>query len=113
MLCRRRLLVLGVLLPMTLTFVMFSVQLKRSAKRATVERPDYTPEGPLEKLRVVHLDLKGAPPRMHFLKALFRMISTAGANALLVEYEDMFPFEGILKNASAGNAYSREEVRWQ
>jgi hexosaminidase len=96
---------------MTLTFFMFNVHWKSSTKKATVRRLHDTSEGPLEKLHVVHLDLKGAPPRMYFLRTLFHLIATAGANALLIEYEDMFPFEGILQNASARNAYSREEVR--
>jgi hypothetical protein len=104
--------VLGILLPMALTFFMFHVQWKSSTKKATFKRLHDTPERPLEKLHVVHLDLKGAPPRIYFLKPLFRLIAAAGANALLLEYEDMFPFEGILQNASARNAYSREEVRW-
>jgi hexosaminidase len=60
---------------------------------------------------VVHLDLKGAPPKINFFKTLFPLIAGAGANAVLMEYEDMFPFEGVLRNVSAKNAYSKEEVR--
>lgn len=105
---RRRRVVLCVLLPITVTFVVFQVQWisKPAAKKAAVERLQVD-----ETLRVVHLDLKGAPPKMHVLKALFPLVAAAGASALLLEYEDMFPFEGMLRNASAKNAYSKEEVR--
>jgi len=93
----------GVLQLMAVTFVVWSYSAKKT-------RPQ-TAEGPLETLRVVHLDLKGAPPKLRFLKILFPLIAAAGANAILIEYEDMFPFEGALRNASAKNAYSRNEVR--
>jgi hypothetical protein len=109
MLRRRRVVLCGVLLPLTVTFFVFQVQWisKPAAKKAAVERLQDD-----ETLRVVHLDLKGAPPKMRVLRSLFPLIAAAGANALLLEYEDMFPFEGMIQNASAKNAYSREEVRW-
>ena len=34
----------------------------------------------------------------------------AGANGLLLEFEDMFPFEGDLKHAAAGNAYTKQDI---
>jgi hypothetical protein len=104
----RRVVLCGVLLPLTVTFFVFQVQWirKPAAKKAAVEKLQDD-----DTLRVVHLDLKGAPPKMRVLKTLFPLIAAAGANALLLEYEDMFPFEGMLQNASARNAYSREQVR--
>ncbi len=60
--------------------------------------------------RVVHLDLKGAPPTVAFLMELMPILKSAGATALLIEYEDMFPFWGKLRNISATNAYTKEDV---
>lgn len=62
--------------------------------------------------KLVHLDLKGAPPRIEYLLKLIGVFAELGADGLLVEYEDMFPYEGELKvlQASANSAYSREEV---
>lgn len=62
--------------------------------------------------KLVHLDLKGAPPRIDYLLKLIGVFAELGADGLLVEYEDMFPYEGELKvlQASAHPAYSREEV---
>jgi hexosaminidase len=64
-----------------------------------------------ETLKVFHLDLKGAPPKMDYLINVLPLIRNAGANAILVEYEDMFPFWGRLKNISARNSYTRDEVK--
>ncbi|XP_032358005.1 hexosaminidase D [Etheostoma spectabile] len=62
--------------------------------------------------KLVHLDLKGAPPRVEYLHRLIELFSQLGVDGLLVEYEDMFPYEGGLKllQATAQPAYSREEV---
>ncbi|RVE59273.1 hypothetical protein OJAV_G00187010 [Oryzias javanicus] len=65
-----------------------------------------------EGKRLVHLDLKGAPPRMEYLQKLIQVFSRLGVQGLLVEYEDMFPYGGALQllQATAQPAYSREEV---
>ncbi|XP_015250818.1 PREDICTED: hexosaminidase D [Cyprinodon variegatus] len=62
--------------------------------------------------KLVHLDLKGARPRIGYLHKLIELFSRLGADGLLVEYEDMFPYDGELKllQATAHPAYSREEV---
>lgn len=62
-------------------------------------------------LRVVHLDLKGAPPKISYLRQLLPLLASKGCSALLVEYEDMFPYMGSLANISAKNAYTQQEVR--
>ena len=61
--------------------------------------------------RVVHLDFKGAPPKLSYLKTIFPLLKDAGATALLLEYEDMFPFWGPLRNVSAKNAFTTHDVQ--
>ncbi|KRZ44770.1 Hexosaminidase D, partial [Trichinella pseudospiralis] len=65
---------------------------------------------------IVHLDLKGAPPRVNQFRDLFEFFKKAGATGLLIEWEDMFPFEGELQPLKNRNAYSKAEVesilRW-
>ncbi|XP_051968476.1 hexosaminidase D-like [Xyrauchen texanus] len=62
--------------------------------------------------KFVHLDLKGAPPRISYLIELIQLFADLGANGILIEYEDMFPYEGELKvlQSKAQPPYSREEV---
>lgn len=38
------------------------------------------------------------------------MLKTLGATGILLEYEDMFPFGGILSSIAAKNAYSRKNI---
>ncbi|XP_038181627.1 hexosaminidase D isoform X3 [Arvicola amphibius] len=62
------------------------------------------------KMRFVHLDLKGAPPKVSYLSEVFPLFHALGANGLLIEYEDMFPYEGRLMLLRAKHAYSPSEV---
>lgn len=60
--------------------------------------------------RLLHLDLKGAPPKVAYLKLLFPLARRLGATGVLVEWEDMFPWEGPLRPLAASNSYSMQEV---
>nr|XP_033817412.1 hexosaminidase D [Geotrypetes seraphini]XP_033817413.1 hexosaminidase D [Geotrypetes seraphini]XP_033817414.1 hexosaminidase D [Geotrypetes seraphini] len=62
-------------------------------------------------LKLVHLDLKGAPPKVSYLEEVFPLFRSLGANGLLIEYEDMFPYEGKLKALRAQYAYSPSEIK--
>lgn len=64
----------------------------------------------LFKKRFVHLDLKGAPPKVSYLSEVFPLFHALGANGLLIEYEDMFPYEGHLQLLRAKHAYSPAEI---
>ena len=65
----------------------------------------------IPQYRVVHMDFKGAPPKISYLREIFPLISRAGANALLIEYEDMFPYSGKIVNASALNAFTVNQIQ--
>ncbi|XP_055448565.1 hexosaminidase D [Psammomys obesus] len=76
------------------------------------QRPCYTSmscDTPFQ-MRFVHLDLKGAPPKVSYLSEVFPWLHALGANGLLIEYEDMFPYEGRLRLLRAEHAYSPSEV---
>lgn len=60
---------------------------------------------------VVHLDLKGMPPKLSYLKSLLETLKRNGVNGLLMEYEDTFPYEGTLANLSVVHHYKKDEVR--
>lgn len=62
--------------------------------------------------KLVHLDLKGAPPRISYLHELIHLFADLGASGILVEYEDMFPYEKELKvlQSKVHPPYSREEI---
>ncbi|OWR43951.1 hypothetical protein KGM_215551 [Danaus plexippus plexippus] len=54
---------------------------------------------------ILHLDFKGSPPKLSYLKTLLPKLQSLGVTGLLMEYEDMFPYEGKLVNLSAENHY--------
>jgi hexosaminidase len=45
-----------------------------------------------DRVIAVHLDLKGVPPTVERLEGLMPVFRAAGYNAILVEWEDMFPW---------------------
>ncbi|XP_066996937.2 hexosaminidase D [Anabrus simplex] len=61
--------------------------------------------------RLFHLDLKGAPPKVSFLKRIFPLVKQLGATGVLLEWEDMFPFTDTLAPIRATNCYSKSEVK--
>jgi hypothetical protein len=76
-----------------------------------VARVALDPHRPLiPRHRLVHLDLKGAPPRISYLKKLLPIFKRLGATGLLLEWEDMFPFSGSLAKVAATNHYTPDEV---
>ncbi|CAI9725618.1 hexosaminidase D-like [Octopus vulgaris] len=59
----------------------------------------------------VHLDLKGAPPRVSYFAEIFPLFRQWGATSLLLEYEDMFPYQNDLKELAAKHAYSKDDIQ--
>ena len=55
----------------------------------TQPKAPYIPEH-----RIVHFDLKGAPPSIAYMKKVVTMSAHLGATGVLMEYEDMFPWTG-------------------
>ncbi|VDN05806.1 unnamed protein product [Thelazia callipaeda] len=60
--------------------------------------------------RIIHFDLKGAAPKVKFLEEVLRLIKANGATGILLEWEDTFPFDGILSENRNSDAYTVEEV---
>ena len=60
--------------------------------------------------RIVHIDLKGAPPKSSYFEKFIPFLKQNGAHGILLEYEEMFPFEGELKEARHGLAYTLKDV---
>lgn len=61
--------------------------------------------------KLVHLDLKGAPPKMDYLIKLLPYFAQWGATGLLVEYEDMFPYKEKYQVLQAQKSYSEDEIK--
>lgn len=61
--------------------------------------------------KLVHLDLKGAPTKMDYLIEMLPRFAKWGATGLLVEYEDVFPYNGKYEVLSAKNSYNEDEIK--
>lgn len=89
--------------------------LRPSAVNGAAAAPKYpilTPDSKfVPSRRIVHLDLKGAAPKVDYFEKFFELIANLGATGILIEYEDMFPYTGVLAPFRAGNAYSDADVR--
>ena len=60
--------------------------------------------------RIVHLDLKGSPPKLNYLKELIPFIKNSGATGVLIEYEDFFPYSSDLESIKNQNHYTHQEL---
>ena len=69
------------------------------------DAPPYIPQH-----RIIHLDFKGAPPKIDYLVKVLKLASNLGATGVLLEYEDMFPFKGQLSKVAATNHYNVTDI---
>ncbi|XP_054711416.1 hexosaminidase D-like [Uloborus diversus] len=60
--------------------------------------------------KLVHFDLKGAPPLVSYYEQVFPLLKKLGATGILIEYEDMFPYSGDLQIVTQPDVYSKEEI---
>ncbi|CAO4359801.1 unnamed protein product [Caenorhabditis nigoni] len=61
---------------------------------------------------IVHIDLKGAPPRVEYLIDFFKLLSKNHVDGVVMEYEDMFPYSGDLEDVRRDSgAYSEDDIR--
>lgn len=100
-----------------------------STSTSTTTTTVATTQGPvggyIPTQRIVHFDLKvisvvrrrpkkvslkGAPPAVEYLTALFPLLAKAGATGIMIEWEDTFPYKCV-KPAVTGYAYTEEQVR--
>ena len=58
----------------------------------------------------VHFDLKGAAPKISYFEQLFPLLHRWGVTGICMEYEDMFPFEGIVQSIRHQQAYSKADI---
>ncbi|KAG8180129.1 hypothetical protein JTE90_027083 [Oedothorax gibbosus] len=61
--------------------------------------------------KLVHFDLKGAPPLVSYYEQVFPLLKKLGATGLLMEYEDMFPYQGDLQIVCQPDVYSPDEIQ--
>jgi hexosaminidase len=58
----------------------------------------------------VHFDLKGAAPKVSYFEKLFPLLHKWGVTGICMEYEDMFPFDGIVSSIKHKQAYTKEDI---
>lgn len=75
-----------------------------------IDKSSYKSESFYKGHKIVHLDLKGAPPVISYYRYLFPVIKKLGATGILLEYEDMFPFKDDLADVSAENSYTESDI---
>lgn len=61
--------------------------------------------------KLVHLDLKGSPPKLNYLKELIPFMKKSGATGVIIEYEDFFPYKDDLESITNQNHYTNQELK--
>lgn len=83
----------------------------RKSRRIQLNTEPQQPPPYVPPHRLVHIDFKGAPPKLLYLQKIFPLIKKFGGTGLLLEWEDMFPWSGNLSPMAAKNAYSKADIK--
>ena len=59
---------------------------------------------------VVHVDLKGSPPRVNYLLKLMSWLGSHDVSAVLLEYEEMFPFDQRIGELASPKGFSHNNI---
>lgn len=63
------------------------------------------------KEKIVHFDLKGAPPNLNYYNEIFPLLKQMKVNAILIEYEDMFPYWNELSVLKRTISYTTSDLK--
>ncbi|XP_028412708.1 hexosaminidase D-like [Dendronephthya gigantea] len=60
--------------------------------------------------KLVHFDLKGAPPKLEYMLRLIPLLREWGATGILMEYEDFFPYKDQFQVVRKPRAYTLNDI---
>jgi hypothetical protein len=72
--------------------------------------PSFNRPNAMFENRIVHIDMKGLPPRPSWLASIMPWLALRGATGILMEWEDMLPYYGELAALRSTNAYTPADV---
>ncbi|CAF2966100.1 unnamed protein product [Rotaria sp. Silwood2] len=83
----------------------------KTINNISTEKPNY---GRPNLAKYIHLDLKGAPPKLDkFYESFFNFLKSLqmGVKGVLIEYEDILPLEGIFADVGHQAGYTKSDIK--